>query len=132
MRFDFTRSLAGGMAADPDPRSAPASVTDAMMFQVPGHLRGTDAWARRLLVALEGTAANTVGLELWALDEPDGQDPAGAGAVARKFYQLTTATQTYTVAQLREYSTNMPAPGKVYARVVTAPAADAVLKIANA
>ncbi len=133
MRFIMIRAFAGAQADDPDPRSAPATVPEEALMVVPATLPNTDAQPRRLLVAAEGTAGQTIGVELWALEEPvtplGGQgDPQAPGD--RKFYRLTTAELVSTVGQLREYTANMPGPGKLYVRLTTAPAAASVLKVA--
>ena len=136
MRFDFKRRIVGGAAADPNPRTNPGDVLDAMMFVIPPSLRNADSPARSILLALEGTAAQSLAFEVYALDETGdpgaslSTQPEPVASTARRFYQATTEPLALGVGNLREYVLNRPSSGKVYVRVTTAPAADAVLMVA--
>lgn len=135
MRFEMIRAIGAGAAADPSPRTAPQSVLDVMLLAVPATLKGTDDQPRRLLLTAEGTAANTISVRLWALDEtaqPPGPGGTPIAAGDRKFYEFSTADIVVTVAQLREVLLHIPGPGLIYVQVVTAPAAAGWLKVACA
>lgn len=136
MQFDMKRSLGAGAAADADPRTDPADVLDAALLKCPLTLRNSDTIPTRMLFAVEGTALNTVVVNVWALDDT-GLDrlaslparPDQAGKAAREFYLVGAVTAT--VGELNELvaTDSMPGPGTVYVQVTTGPAAAAVLKV---
>lgn len=143
MRFQMKRSLGAAAPADPDPRGLPAvvgAIPDDALLVTPLTLRNSDTIPGRLLFALEGTAANTVVVSVWALDDValDRQASAPQRATqadkqGREFY-LVEAAVTVTVGELTELAAtaSMPGPGTIYVQVTTGPAAAAVLKVAAA
>ena len=140
MRFEMKRSVAGAAAADPDPRAAPGDVPDAALMRCPLTIRNSDTVPGRLLLTAEGTTANTFGVEIWVLDDT-GLDrgaglpdlPSQSDKANRQWYNCTPGgALTVTVGEVIEFSAVMPAPGTMYVRVTTAPAAAGVLKVAAA
>ena len=123
MRFEVIQ-ITGGQADLPDPRSAPQSVPSSAIKETPKTLSGTDEAPPTCVLTLEGTAGQTVGVTPYLLDEVT--DVEGGAAGARRFYAAVAAPIVVTVGAVvltRAY------PGKVYYRLTTAPAADALLKI---
>lgn len=120
MHFQISRFVDASGSADPDPRgTAPtiASIPDGTLLDArePSSRRST----KRLLLAFDGTAANTVQVEVWMLAEAVQQVDRGA----RDFHLLGSVT--VTVGRLAEVS--LPASGFLYLRVTSLPAADGVL-----
>ena len=137
MRFEHVRSITGGQAADPDPRTNPGDVPFQALLKCPETLGNSDTIPGRLILALEGTAAQTASVEIWALDEPPaspnvGNVPSQAQRAARQFHEATAAPIVVTVGALAEHASIMPMPGIIYVRITAAPAGDAVLKVACA
>lgn len=130
MRFDLIR-ITGGQADTPDPRAAPADVPHSHIKETPQTVTGTDRNPGNVLFTLEGTAGHTVTVQQFVLDETQQleqapfQDNPVANLADRRFYSFG-ATQVVTVGQVVEL---VALPGKVYYRLTSAPAADAVLKI---
>ena len=126
MRFLEIR-ITGGQADSADPRSAPGSVPEALLIEVPVTLTGTDVPPSKILLTLEGTAAQTVDVTPYALAETKASPfEAQPALTERRFYKMAASAVTVTVGEL----TSTPAmPGKVYLRLTTAPAADAVLRV---
>jgi hypothetical protein len=94
----------------------------------PQTILGTDKNPSSVLLTLEGTAAQTVTVQQFALDEivdKKFEDDPQAGAAARRFYAFG-AVQVVTVGTMVALTA---LPGKVYYRLTVAPAADATLKI---
>lgn len=124
-------AIAGGQANTVDPRTTPADVPAALIKSTPPTLPNTDQPPTVVVLALEGTAAQTVTVQQWALDEsvevPFADSPSAVNA-ARRFYSVG-ATFVVTVGAL---SYQRAVPGKVYYRLTSAPAADATLKIGYA
>ncbi len=124
--------ITGGQADSPDPRGAPAvvaSIPPELLKDTPGTITGTDKAPTTALLALEGTAAQTVTVQAWVLDEPQGkpaeQDDPKTGDAARQFYSFGN-TVVVTVGAIA----SLPiCPGRIYYRLTSAPAANAVLKI---
>jgi hypothetical protein len=138
MRFEHRRTITGAAAADVDPRTSPGAVPDAALSKASLNLRSSDTILRRIILAAEGTAANTIIVSIYAQDDqgldrqasmPDRQTQAEKDA--RRFY-LVAAGVTVTVGELTEVLTNVPMPGTIYFRVTTAPAADGTLLAAFA
>ena len=130
MQFD-TIAIAASQANSPDPRTNPGDVPAAQIKGTPQTLTGTDSAATVTVFALEGTAADTVTVQQYALDET-GENPFAdapfANAANRKFYAVG-ASFVVTVGTLA-YQRSVG--GKVYYRLSSAPAHDAVLKIGYA
>lgn len=132
-RVKFERiKITGGQADSPDPRGAPnvvASIPPELLKDTPGTITGTDKAPTTALLALEGTAGQTVTVQAWVLDEPQGKqadlDDPKVNDSARKFYSLG-ATVLVTVGAITQLTI---CPGRIYYRLTLAPAADAVLKI---
>jgi len=131
VKFDRIK-ITGGQADTADPRGIPAvvaSIPPELIKETPGTITGTDKAPTTALLALEGTAAQTVTVQAWVLDEPQGKpeqaDDPTTGNGARKFYSFGN-TVVVTVGAVQ----SLPiCPGKIYYRLTSAPAADAVLKI---
>jgi hypothetical protein len=130
MRFESI-AITGGQADTVDPRTTPGAVPAALMKETPQALTGSDTPPTVAVLTLEGTATQTVDVEMYALDESAQVDAARfadnpvAGDASRQFY-LIRAAVTVTVGVCSYVRT---VPGKVYYRLVNAPAADARLKI---
>lgn len=134
---------AGGAAADVDPRTTPQSVQDKSILRIPDTVPGTDTAPKTLALALEGTSAQTMTVQLWVLDDPmaqqivGNQDDLTAERAARRYYKygdaLTlTVGQVHLLTAVAGASTAVQAPcpvGRVYFQVTTRPAANAVLKV---
>ena len=82
---------------------------------------------RKILLALEGTATQTVAVTPYALAEvAPNTFEAQQALTDRRFYKMAASAVTVTVGEV----TSTPAmPGKVYLRLTSAPAADAVLRV---
>ncbi len=123
MRFDNTILITGGQADLPDPRVSPGTVPDSAIKESPKTLTGTDDQPPTCVLTLEGTAAQTVTVQPFVLDEAT----AGEGVVAsaRRFYSpgAGVVVTVGAITLVRAF------PGKVYYRLTSAPAADAILKI---
>lgn len=126
MRF-IDMAFAAGQAASADPRTSPGTVPDLQIAQLPKTLPNTDTSPPYLGLVLEGTAAQTMDVTLWALAEQEANfDAAPPVAAERKFYKVG-ATVTLTVGTMK----TLPAvPGKFYLQTGAAPAAASVLRIA--
>lgn len=130
MRFEAI-AITGGQADTVDPRTTPGSVPAELLKETPQALTGSDTPPTVAVLTLEGTATQTVGVEMYALDESGQVDAARfadnpvAGDASRQFYLIEPAV-TVTVG---ECSYTRVIPGKIYYRLVSAPAADARLKI---
>lgn len=128
MQFQ-TIKITGGQADTVDPRASPAAVPAALIKATPATVTNTDKNPANVLLTLEGTAAQTVTVQQWALDEgqvdPSLADNPTAGDAARKFYKFGAA-QVVTVGTIVAITA---LPGRVYFQLTSAPAADAVLKI---
>ncbi len=139
MQFEMKRRIVGAQAADADPRTAPEDVPALALLKIPLTLRNSDEIPGELLFALEGTAAQTAAVEIWAQDDT-GTDrlasmpetPTSGELADREFYLATDAPIVVTVGELTRLQTAdiMPSPGTIYVRITTVPAADAVLKVA--
>lgn len=131
VRFERIK-ITGGQADSPDPRGAPAvvaSIPPELLKDTPTTITGTDKAPTVALVTLEGTAGQTVTVQPWVLDEPQGKpeqaDDPKSGDAARKFYSFGN-TVVVTVGAV----SSIPiCPGRIYYRLTAAPAADATLKI---
>lgn len=126
MRFvDF--QFAAAAPASADPRTSPGTVPDALIAELPKTLPNTDTSPPYLGLVLEGTAAQTMDVTLWALAEgPSSSFDPGIAASERKFYKVG-ATVTLTVGTMK----TLPAvPGKFYLQSSGGPAAASVLRIA--
>jgi hypothetical protein len=131
MRFD-TIKITGGQPADASPRTAPGDVPVSRIKQVPDTLQGTDQAPTVMALTLEGTAAQTVSVTPFAVDEatePNPQADPGSGLAARRFYQMQAAATVVTVGAV---SYIRCIPGRVALQLTAIPAADAVLKIGYA
>lgn len=134
------RDRLGAAAVDPDPRSDPGLVPDDALFVCPLTGRNSDTIPGRLLLTLEGTAAQTVSVEIWVLDniEPDRQAslpkrPTQPEKAARQFYNATPGgALVVTVGEMIEFSAVMPMPGTVYIRQTAVTVAPSTLKVACA
>lgn len=130
MRFE-TIKITGGQADTVDPRTTPGSVPPTHIKDVPGSLSNSDWPPSKVVLALEGTAAQAVTVQQYLLDESsqvkvaNADDPKALDA-ARLFYPFGAA-QVVTVPTAVAIAT-VPG-GKVYFRLTAAPAADATLKI---
>ncbi len=125
-----TIKITGGQADTTDPRAAPGSVPPELLVDVPVSLTGSDLPPSKMVLALEGTTAQTVSVQQYILDETaqakvaDLDDPKVNDA-ARRFYpfgaaQVVTCPTAVAIATV---------PGRLYLRLTTAPAANATLKI---
>jgi hypothetical protein len=130
MRFE-TIAITGGQANTPDPRTNPGDVPAQLIKDTPTVLSNTDSPPTVAAITLEGTATQTVTVQMFALDEPAtanqamADDPS-AGASARRFYAAHAAGVVVTVGATTYFRA---IPGKVYYRLTSAPAANATLKI---
>jgi len=124
-------AITGGQASTVDPRTTPADVPANLIKTTPPTLNNTDQPPSVTVFALEGTAAQTVTCQMFALDEsvevPFADSPSAVNA-ARRFYSVA-ASFVITVGAL-SYARALP--GKIYYRLTAAPAADATLKISFA
>lgn len=124
MRFDARIPVASAAAATaecPDPASSPGTVPAKYVFELGFALGASQTPMRRILLALDGTAGETLTVELWAVDDatwPDqNADDPSAGLAARRFYRVGAAATTVTAKQVEEITAEVPARGRVYARV---------------
>ncbi len=121
--------FAAGQAASADPRTAPQSVPDAQIVELPKTLPNTDNAAGYFVLVLEGTATQTMDVTLYAQAEPAAIDggafAAPQAASARQFYQISAST-TLTVGVAK---TLAAVQGRVYVRTGAAPAAASTLRI---
>lgn len=123
MRFDNTIAIVGGQADMPEPRALPGSVPESAIKGTPQTSTGTDEQPPTCILTLEGTAAQTATVQPFVLDEATA--PEGALPAARRFYsaQASVVVTVGALTLIRAY------PGRVYYRITSAPAADALLKI---
>ncbi len=141
MLFPIQIPIVGGAAADPSPRTDPVAVPDKLTGRIPDYVPSTDSAPRALMLALEGTAAQTATVQLWVCEEDARalqpfSDSPNDGKALRKWYQYGAAlTVTVGSAQLvggtagASTAVQLPCPtGLVYFQVTTKPAADATLK----
>ena len=136
MRFERIRRLAGGGGADPDPRgneATVASIPDDALLLVPQCLRNVDKPPATVKMALEGTAANTCSVILWAQEDADAGRGAGYSEPLtqtekglRKFYKVTPAAVAVTVGSV--VTLGEAVPGMMYLQITIQPAAAGVLK----
>lgn len=127
MKFE-TIAITASQADQPDPRSTPGTVPQTSLKDTPTTLNNTDDTPTVAVLALEGTAADTVRVQPFALDETKGQpfaDDPTVGNDARTFYAVAAAV-TVTVGTL---SYCRAIPGKIYWRITNAPTHAATLKI---
>jgi len=130
MKFETIR-VPGGGADTPDPRASPATVPASHIKETPTTVTGTDRNPSSVLLTLEGTAGHTVTVQQFAQDDTQALEKAAflddpnTGAAARRFYSFG-ATQVVTVGAVVALTA---LPGKVYYRLTSLPAADAILKI---
>lgn len=138
MQFEMKRALEAGQAADPD-TSVPESIPERALMRIPLAIRNSDEIPTRLLFALEGTAAQTASVEIWAQDDTGTdrmasmpEQPTPAQLAARQFYLATASPIVVTVGELTELQTGdvMPGPGTIYVRVTAVPAAASEIKVA--
>ena len=126
-----------GTVTTVDPRTAPADVPDTHLASLPSELTiGSDTATSALLLILEGTAANTAEIEVFALDDraslTGGTNRVGAqtqDAVDREWHLVDTITVTVGTVAQTSAGVTFPPGGAFYFRVTTAPAADAVLGV---
>ena len=128
MRFDGAITVANG-ATGVDPITTPENVPDTSAIVLgKRNQRGTPSISR-ILLALEGTAAETVTVSLYWRD-PDSLQPPEAPVLANARYHLMESGVVVTNGQFQEASTNIPNGGYVYVRVTAETiAADRVLKL---
>lgn len=119
-----------GTVATVDARTTPQSVPDTHLLDTPTHLPSTDTQPTRVLLGLEGTAADTATVQQWALDDPTqaGFDKAPQAAADRKWHKVGT-TKALTVGTILEEKAY---PGKVYYQITVPPLAVATLLVAFA
>lgn len=140
MQFHRKRSLAAGQAADPDPVASPGTIPEAALVDIPLTLRNSDTVPGRLIFAAEGTAAQTISVEVWTLDDKRRNlatlppQLTQAEKADRVFFLATAAPIVVTVGELVELPLTdvMPGPGTIYVRVTTAPAAASAILVAAA
>ena len=130
MFFDCEIAVAHGVTGV-DPVTDPGGVTAAETGMLARRATGCDVTGRRLLVALDAGAGETVTVSLYALDErtwkPDVEAP---DPEARRFYAVATG-QVITRGVLSEITAKVPPGGAVYVRVTAdAMAAGGVLRLA--
>jgi hypothetical protein len=127
MKFE-TIAIVASQADQPDPRSTPATVPPGSVKETPKTLNNTDETPTVAVLALEGTAADTVHVQPYAIDETKGQafadDPTADNSL-RTFYAVAAAV-TVTVGTL---SYCRAVPGRIYWRITSAPSHAATLKI---
>lgn len=136
MLFLLQRAIAGGAAADPNPRGTASeigAVPDEAITTLPLTLRGTNAPPGNVVLVLDGTAGQSAEVEVWAqsqtiLTPGTYREPLTvAERQAREFHLAGTVTVPVGLAM--SLATPWFGPGNVYFRVVTAPASDAVLRV---
>jgi hypothetical protein len=117
MRFEASGRYVNGVA-DVDPIAAPATVSPEHILSLLRRQNDCDVDGRRILLILEAPAAETLTVELWALD--DATDPPVFGDVAelstRRWYLFTPAPIVVTGSRMIEVTAIVPAGGKVFAR----------------
>lgn len=111
MRFEAAGTYAAGVA-DVDPVAAPETLLLTHFLHLQRRQPDGDVLGRRILLALEGAAGETLTVELWAQDEDVAGTVTGAG---RRFY-LIGAAVVVTANQLAEVTAEVPPGGVVYAR----------------
>lgn len=118
MRFDATLNIVNG-AAMPDPVAAPASVTFAQLADLRRVVQGSGQLPKRILLALDAPAAESVTVELWALQEPPAvigvSDAEVVAPADRVFHRFATGIACAGHA-LVEVATACPPGGIVYVR----------------
>ncbi len=114
-----------------DPLAAPADVPPAQIVALAKRAPGCDITGRRILLALDAGAGETVTVTLWALDEGTLTPNANApDAAARRFYTIASAV-VVTRGILQEVTTKVPPGGDVYVQVTAdAMAAGGTLRLA--
>jgi hypothetical protein len=117
--------IVGGQSDSPDPRSAPGAVPASAIKQSRS-LPLSDNPPGLAVLMLEGTAAQTVDVQLFLLEEPDNSDAFVAPDLAARLFYSLGAAVTVTVGAA---AFTRVVPGPVYYRLTNAPAANAVLKI---
>lgn len=119
--------IAAGEADSAEPRAAPEDVPDKLLIDVPKTLESSDTPPTRMVVALEGTAAQTIGVTPWVMAEAPQGVPLGdvPDPATRRFYAVGT-TETVTAGGVQELACF---PGKMYIQVSDAPADASTLRI---
>lgn len=114
-----------------DPLANPEDVTPAEILGLNVRAPGCDIMGRRLLIALDAGAAETVTISLFALDEQTWNANAEApDPTARRFYTIATG-QVITRGVLSEITAKVPPGGAVYVRVTADTlATEGTLKVA--
>ena len=118
-----------GTATSIDPRTAPANILLDRVFIVEPSLLNTGIAPRKVLVGLEGTAANTATVQFWVLDDSgfsstDTFDPSTA---------LWYSIGAVVVATVGEVVDGPALPGgRIYVEVTVASAAPSVIKVGSA
>jgi hypothetical protein len=116
-----TYLIGAGAAADPDPRANPELVPPDRVLVVGDRIPQTDEQGASLALALEGTAANTCVLTIYACFD----DRQQVAPKDQRWYILNSAGITVTVGTIMR----APAlPCTLYLRVTTASAAASTLK----
>lgn len=118
--------LAPSALASADPRTAPQSVPDAQIVEATRELAGTDAAPAYMALVLEGTAADTLDVTVWALAEQSTNAFADPQAVGSRLFYKVAATVTLTVGTMK----TVPAVrGKVYLQTAAVPAHATTLRV---
>lgn len=119
--------IAASAANSADPRANPDLVPDTLLVLLPKTLPNTDTSPPYLGLVLEGTAADTIDVTLWAKRESEA-DPFAPqeAASARRFYKIG-ATVTLTVGIMK----TLPAvPGVAYLQIANVPTHASTLRLA--
>ncbi len=127
MRF-IDVNVAASQANSADPRANPDLVKDTLVVLLPKTIANTDTSPPYVGLVLEGTAADTIDVTLWAKFEPPGNDGFAAEETPanRCFYKIGVTT-TLTVGTMK----TLPAvPGPVYVQIANAPTHASILRLA--
>lgn len=118
MRFDATLAFVNG-AAMPDPVAAPATIAFSQLADLRRIVQGTGSAPKRLLLALEAPAAETLTVDLWALLEPPAivgvPDAEAVPPASRVFFRFATGL-VLTGGVMAEVATVVPPGGVIYIR----------------
>lgn len=117
MRFEGSMQVTQNVAGA-DPIADPELVKTNQLLLLNARQPSSDVWGKRILLALEGAAGETVTCELWALDEetaPNSNADSPTGIEDRKFYRFATGL-VLTANIMAEVTAACPPGGTVYLR----------------
>ena len=117
MLFEATAQFVNA-EADANPGTNPADIFQKHVLSTSRRQADSDVLGKRLLLVLEAPVAETLTLDLWAIDDAtdqDGQNDAPSGPSTRRWYRFATAV-VVTGTRITEVTAACPAGGKIYAQ----------------